>query len=246
MMLPLYAALDRIDPRLVEAGAGPLRLAVDRASARSPGRCRCPGVVAGTLLTFIPAAGDYINAELLGTTKTLMIGNVIQDQFFAVRDYPTAAALSFILMWRSWCWCSSTSAGPGRRSWCDGHRHRTPRRGQGRRDRPSVRPARSAGCASASSRSSASLRLVYMFLPILVVIVFSFNDPAGRFNYQWEQFSTEAWTNLCGARRHVRRARAAASRSASSRRSCATDPRHADRLRARRATGSAAARRRTC
>ena len=57
-----------------------------------------PGIFAGSLLTFIPAAGDYINAELLGTTKVRMIGNVIQDQFFVVTDYPTASALSFVLM----------------------------------------------------------------------------------------------------------------------------------------------------
>jgi spermidine/putrescine transport system permease protein len=57
-----------------------------------------PGVVAGTLLTFIPAAGDYINAELLGSTNQQMIGNVIESQFLRVLDYPTAAALSFILM----------------------------------------------------------------------------------------------------------------------------------------------------
>ena len=57
-----------------------------------------PGVVSGTLLTFIPASGDYVNAELLGSTDTQMVGNVIQTQFLRVLDYPTAAALSFILM----------------------------------------------------------------------------------------------------------------------------------------------------
>lgn len=57
-----------------------------------------PGVVSGTLLTFIPAVSDYVNAELLGSTDTRMIGNVIQTQFLRVLDYPTAAALSFILM----------------------------------------------------------------------------------------------------------------------------------------------------
>jgi spermidine/putrescine transport system permease protein len=57
-----------------------------------------PGVVAGTLLTFIPAAGDYINAELLGTVKTRMVGNVIDSRFLVITDYPTAAALSFTLM----------------------------------------------------------------------------------------------------------------------------------------------------
>ena len=57
-----------------------------------------PGVVAGTLLTFIPAAGDYVNAEILGNPSTKMIGNVINAQFLNTQDYRTAAALSFILM----------------------------------------------------------------------------------------------------------------------------------------------------
>ena len=57
-----------------------------------------PGVVAGTLLTFIPATGDYINSVLLGSTRTTMIGQVIDGQFLRVLDYPTAAALSFVLM----------------------------------------------------------------------------------------------------------------------------------------------------
>ena len=57
-----------------------------------------PGIVAGVLLTFIPAAGDFINAELLGTPQQSMIGNVIQSRYLELTDYPTAAALSFILM----------------------------------------------------------------------------------------------------------------------------------------------------
>jgi spermidine/putrescine transport system permease protein len=57
-----------------------------------------PGVVAGTLLTFIPAAGDFINAQLLGSTKQHMIGNVIQSKFLELTDYPAAAAMSFVLM----------------------------------------------------------------------------------------------------------------------------------------------------
>jgi spermidine/putrescine transport system permease protein len=55
-------------------------------------------VVAGTLLTFIPAAGDFVNAQLLGTPQQSMIGNVIQSRFLVVVDYPTASALSFTLM----------------------------------------------------------------------------------------------------------------------------------------------------
>jgi spermidine/putrescine transport system permease protein len=57
-----------------------------------------PGVVAGTLLTFIPAVGDYVNATFLGSPNQAMIGNVIQSQYLNVKDYPTAAALSFIMM----------------------------------------------------------------------------------------------------------------------------------------------------
>ncbi len=57
-----------------------------------------PGVVAGTLLTFIPATGDYINAKLLGSTNDRMVGSVIDSQFIIVRDYPIASALSFLLM----------------------------------------------------------------------------------------------------------------------------------------------------
>jgi spermidine/putrescine transport system permease protein len=97
MILPLYASLERIDHRLLEA-------AYDLYGRRRDVFLRVtlplsmPGVVAGALLTFIPAAGDFINAELLGTPNQFMIGNVIQSRYLEVADYPTAAALSFILM----------------------------------------------------------------------------------------------------------------------------------------------------
>lgn len=96
MVLPLYTSLERIDPRLHEA-AGDLYARPSTTFRRVTFPLSMPGVV-GTLLTFIPAAGDYINAELLGSTDQKMIGNVIQSQFLRVLDYPTAAALSFILM----------------------------------------------------------------------------------------------------------------------------------------------------
>jgi spermidine/putrescine transport system permease protein len=97
MILPLYAALERIDPRMLEA-------AYDLYARRRDVILRVvmpmamPGIVAGVLLTFIPAAGDFINAELLGTPQQSMIGNVIQSRYLEITDYPTAAALSFILM----------------------------------------------------------------------------------------------------------------------------------------------------
>jgi spermidine/putrescine transport system permease protein len=97
MILPLYAALEKIDPRLIEA-ASDLYASPQTAFRKVTWPLSMPGVVAGTLLTFIPAAGDYINAQLLGSTQTRMIGNVIQTNFIEFRDYPTASALSFMLM----------------------------------------------------------------------------------------------------------------------------------------------------
>ena len=97
MILPLYTSLERIDGRLHEA-AGDLYAKPWTTFRKVTFPLSMPGVVSGTLLTFIPAAGDYVNAELLGSTDTRMIGNVIQTQFLRILDYPTAAALSFILM----------------------------------------------------------------------------------------------------------------------------------------------------
>jgi len=97
MILPLYASLERIDPRVVEAAQdlyGRRRDVISRVVIPMS----MPGIVAGVLLTFIPAAGDFINAELLGTPRQTMIGNVIQSRFLEITDYPTAAALSFVLM----------------------------------------------------------------------------------------------------------------------------------------------------
>lgn len=97
MTLPLYASLERVDPRLIEAG-GDLYASGFTVFRRVTLPLSMPGVVAGTLLTFIPAAGDYVNAELLGNPNTRMIGNVVQSRFFTIVDYPTAAVLSFLLM----------------------------------------------------------------------------------------------------------------------------------------------------
>jgi spermidine/putrescine transport system permease protein len=97
MILPLYVSLEKIDTRLLEAS---LDLYANRVRAfmRVTLPLALPGVFAGTLLTFIPATGDYINAELLGSVQTKMIGNVIQGQFLVFNNYATASALSFSLM----------------------------------------------------------------------------------------------------------------------------------------------------
>jgi spermidine/putrescine transport system permease protein len=97
MALPLYASLEQMDPRLIEA-AEDLYASKAQAFLRVTLPLSLPGVFAGTLLTFIPAAGDFVNAELLGTPRQSMIGNVIQSKFLVITDYGQAAALSFMLM----------------------------------------------------------------------------------------------------------------------------------------------------
>jgi spermidine/putrescine transport system permease protein len=98
MALPLYASLEKLDRSLLEA-AGDLYSNRAVAFLKVTLPLSLPGVFAGSLLTFIPAMGDFVNAELLsGSPQTRMIGNVIQSRFLENNDYPTAAALSFILM----------------------------------------------------------------------------------------------------------------------------------------------------
>jgi spermidine/putrescine transport system permease protein len=97
MALPLYVAIERLDPSLLDA-------AHDLYSSRATAFFKVtlplslPGVFAGSLLTFIPSVGDFINAEFLGSSTTTMIGNVIQREFLVNVDYPDGAALSFLLM----------------------------------------------------------------------------------------------------------------------------------------------------
>jgi spermidine/putrescine transport system permease protein len=97
MVLPLYVSLEQMDKGLIEA-AQDLYASRVKAFLRVTLPLSVPGIFAGTLLTFIPAAGDFINAELLGTPRQFMIGNVIQSKFLELIDYPEAAALSFVLM----------------------------------------------------------------------------------------------------------------------------------------------------
>lgn len=97
MTLPLYAALERMDPQLIEA-AEDLYSSPVTAFRKVTFPLSMPGVVAGTLLTFIPAAGDFINRRLLGNPKNTVVGDVIDSRFHVIVDYPTAAALSFSLM----------------------------------------------------------------------------------------------------------------------------------------------------
>ena len=156
MVLPLYVSLEQIDHRLIEA-AEDLYASRAKAFMRITFPLSLPGVFAGVLLTFIPAAGDFINAQLLGTPRQYMIGNVIQSEFLAVRDYPTAASLSFILMAAILVMVLVFAKVLGTDRLTVGSEIRPPSRPDGVRE----------------------LALAYLFLPIAVVIAFSFNDPAG-------------------------------------------------------------------
>jgi len=97
VVLPLYVALERIDPRLIEA-ANDLYASRFQAFLRVTLPLSISGVFAASLLSFIPAVGDYLNAELLGSRNETMIGNVIQRLYLVNNDYPQASALSLILM----------------------------------------------------------------------------------------------------------------------------------------------------
>jgi spermidine/putrescine transport system permease protein len=99
MCLPIYTTLERLDLRYLEAGSD-LYASPAAVFRRVTLPLSMPGVVSGTLLTFIPAAGDYVNAsqEFLGGSSSAMIGNVIQSNFLVQLNYPAAAALSILLM----------------------------------------------------------------------------------------------------------------------------------------------------
>jgi len=97
MVLPIYASLEQMDTRLIEAGKD-LYSDARTTFLKITLPISMPGVIAGTLLTFIPAVGDYVNASFLGGPNQAMIGNVIQSNYLFTKDYPIAAALSFIMM----------------------------------------------------------------------------------------------------------------------------------------------------
>jgi spermidine/putrescine transport system permease protein len=96
-VLPIYVALERVSPALLEAAAD---LFANKVTAfrKVVLPLSVPGVFAAVLLTFVPVASDYVNAQILGGSRTTMVGSVIQTQYFTNFDYPTAASLSFILM----------------------------------------------------------------------------------------------------------------------------------------------------
>ncbi len=97
MILPIYASLEQLDRSLLEA-ARDLYASARTAFLKVTLPLTTPGIIAGVLLTFIPAFGDYVNAALLGGVGQAMIGNKIQSLYLVERNYPEAAALSFMMM----------------------------------------------------------------------------------------------------------------------------------------------------
>ena len=193
MILPLYASLERIDPRMLEAGYDLYGRRRD-VFLRVTLPLSMPGVVAGTLLMFIPAAGDFINAELLGTPNQYMIGNVIQSRFLELSDYPTAAALSFLLMALMLVIVADLGA------------HRRNRGAARHRGGGQMRGRRGGRLLDLGLNVYAALGLLYLLVPIAIILVFSFNKPQGRFNFIWQEFSLDAWGDPFGVPGIERRA----------------------------------------
>jgi spermidine/putrescine transport system permease protein len=97
MVLPLYATLERLDPSLLEAAADLGARPWDTLARVTLPLC-APGIRAGAILVFVPCLGTYLTSDLLGGSKTVLIGNLVQNQFTASRDWPFGAALSLALM----------------------------------------------------------------------------------------------------------------------------------------------------
>ena len=206
MVLPIFAALERLDSRLLEAGAD--LYASPRTTFRTvTWPLSMPGVVAGTLLTFIPAAGDYVNASLLGNnTNTTMVGRSSTPGSSRSLDYPTAASLSVVLMVAILVLVGAVH--PARRD--GGPAVSAPRR------RPraievltTLAARRTRRCADWLRKPRrrlgdmivpifAALAFVYLLVPVAYTVAFSFND-AGKTNLVWRGFTLDNWQNPCGA-----------------------------------------------
>jgi spermidine/putrescine transport system permease protein len=115
MVLPIYASLERMDRSLLEAsldlGAGPWRALWDVALPLA-----MPGIASGVLITFVPAAGDFLTPDLLGGTRSQMIANVIERQFKRANDWPFGAALSFLLMYLTFAAVAGRALMAGRKA----------------------------------------------------------------------------------------------------------------------------------
>ena len=198
MVLPIYVALERIDFRVVEA-AYDLYASRVQAFTKVILPLSLPGVFAGVLLNFVPAASDYVNAEVLGGPNNTMIGNIIQDEFLNLQNYPIGAALSFTLMAilligifiyaKALGTDQVLEAAPREcvGSAPPGARHPPPRPPPPPRRRPRKR------VGDRLLFLYTWVVIVWLALPIAAVMLFSFNNPRGRFNYSWVGFTFKWW-----------------------------------------------------
>ncbi len=191
MVLPIYANLERLDGRLIEA-AQDLYSSARSAFIRVTLPLSAPGILAGVLLTFIPAVGDYVNAYFLGGPNQAMIGNVIQGQFLTLADYPTAAALSFVLMALILIVVVVYIRGAGSRALIGDDEA-----GGGHTPHPPPRPPPATSLLGRLRAGALTvymwLATAYMLIPIAIIALFSFNDPVGNFNIDWQGFTLDHW-----------------------------------------------------
>ncbi len=194
MILPLYASLERLDQRLIEA-AKDLYSSSRVAFLKVTLPLTMPGIIAGVLLTFIPAFGDYINAQLLGGTQQSMVGNVIQSLYLNQRDYPEAAALSFLMMALILVVVSLYIRFAGIGAFMGDDEKEKAWIGDGRA-RPGPGCARPAAGCSIYAASGPS-RSTYLLIPIVVIAVFSFgNTPKGKLTFGLgDGFTLEYWAD---------------------------------------------------
>ena len=207
MVLPLYAALEKLDPALARGG-GRSRLPPAPAFWRVTLPLSLPGIIAGALLVFIPMCGEFVIPDLLGGPDTLMIGKVLWDEFFTNRDWPLASAVAVAML----VLLVAADGAAAQRYLTGGAADMINRR---------VPPFLA---------RMLTLGFVFLYGPIVSVIVYSFN--ASRLVTVWAGFSTRWYGELLQNEPDQERRAASASRSRSLRRDRRADPRHARRLRA--------------
>jgi spermidine/putrescine transport system permease protein len=193
MILPIYATLERLDGTLIEA-AKDLYASALSAFLKVTLPLSAPGIVAGVLLTFIPAVGDYVNAYFLGGPNQAMIGNVIQGQYLQLADYPIAAALSFVLVGLIMALVVVYLRLGGARAMIGDEAAPAVAAGT----TTSTHPGRFGAWGWLREHALniyAALAIGYMLIPIAVIVVFSFNDPVGNFNITWQGFTLQHWAH---------------------------------------------------
>ena len=165
MILPVYGSLERLDRSVIEAGKDlygtPLQTFLHVTLPQTK-----QGILAGAVLVFLPSVGDFVSAQLLGGPDTYMVGNLIQDQFFAANNWPFGAALTVVMMLFLSVWMVVYLRSAAR----------DVATGAAHTDAPSAGQRREPSTSRASCASARVLVYLFLFAPIVVVILFSFNS----------------------------------------------------------------------